>query len=59
MSTGRKRKDEQRKSNPIRHCVEGHCVNPMRKGFEWAMCRHFMKNMKGNKTPSSCPYYRF
>ena len=58
MSKGRKCKDEYRKEHPLRHCVEGRCMNPLRKGFEWAPCRIFMKNIREGKTPSNCYYYK-
>ena len=57
MSKGRKKQDEYRKAFPPRHCVEGHCANPNRKGFEWTICRKFMENIRTGKTPSHCPYY--
>lgn len=58
MSKGRKRSDEQRKRSPPTHCADGHCINPLRKGFEWASCSKFFKLQTLCLTPLDCPYYK-
>ena len=58
MSKGHKRADRQRIRSPSTKCAEGHCTNPLRKGFEWASCSKFLTLQTLCLTPLDCPYYK-